>query len=117
MNLKTGIAPAPDRADKVESRKSRSYIQDEQRIRAMASLTREQRDANVRRFAGDFFEAGTVKRFFDEDRDDSALPADVRDFIAHVRKARTTYSNLAAGVEHIDDDGQLLPYPRHLHPQ
>lgn len=44
-------------------------------------------------------------------------PADVRDFIDTVRKARTTYFNLAAGVEHIDDDGRLLPYPRHLHPQ
>jgi len=83
----------------------------------MTTLTQEQRDANVRRFAGEFFESGKVKRFFDEDRDDSALPPDVQEFIAAVRKARTTYFNLAGGVEHFDDAGRILPYPRHLHPQ
>jgi hypothetical protein len=34
-----------------------------------------------------------------------------------VRQARVTYFNLSGGVEHFDDDGRLLPYPRHLHPQ
>ena len=81
------------------------------------SLTKEQRAANVARFAGQFFEGGKVKRFFDEDRDDRALPADVQDFIKAVRQARADYFVLAGGSAHLDDDGRLLPYPRQLHPQ